>query len=210
MQKKPIIWILEDDDGAIFVYKESLGFRYELRFFEKIKDLRTALDAQKNLPQLMVLDLYLPDGCTLDHITGLKAICPLNLPPFLVVSSLDDLDALRKCFALGALDYLTKPFKKNELITKLERFLEHKKQMGPAELKEKLTKMEYKIFEALWNIRPESITRDKLNKVIWEKTSISSNTLDVHLVNLRKKLNESGYDIETASKGKLLYLREIK
>ena len=50
--------------------------------------------------------------------------------PTFIVSSVDDLDVMRFCFKEGVLDYLTKPFRPNELLVKIENIF--KKEDGKA------------------------------------------------------------------------------
>ena len=118
-----LIWILEDDKNCQFVYEQVLDFRYKTRYFESIDTFAAALrECRDNLPALIIADLLLPDGNFLNFLTESKENELLTIP-FIIVSSIDDIDALRFCFNEGALDYLTKPFKKNEILVKIENIL---------------------------------------------------------------------------------------
>ena len=69
-----------------------------------------------------------------------------------------------------------------------------------------LTRKELKIIETIIETPNMVIQRDELQKIIWGRF-ISANTLDVHLCNLRKKLKDSRYQINSLDSGKLV-LRE--
>ena len=116
------IWILEDDKGCQFVYEQTLDHRYKTRYFTKIADFQEALSSTEHNPALIIADLMLDDGNFMTYLNDSKDN-RLVVTPFIIVSSIDDIDALRFCFMEGALDYLTKPFKKNELIVKIENIL---------------------------------------------------------------------------------------
>ena len=120
------IWILEDDPGARSVYGEILNFEYTLRFFDHLGDFGAAKHVCSSSggagPHLVIADLRLPDGDFLEFL-GREETASVLTCPLIIVSSVDDLDVLRSCFLEGALDYLTKPFAKNELIFRVERIL---------------------------------------------------------------------------------------
>ncbi len=208
------IWILEDDPETIFVYHEIFDIRYQLNVFSTLEELQLALinssiekgNETYSLPELLIADLRLPDGNFLEFL-GRENIPRFLSIPFLIVSSYDDIDILRTCFDEGAIDYLTKPFKKIELIVKAERHLKKNNSSiidGAAEnftfepetlaLKRgnhifaQLTARELQIFSVLHRSRGQMISRQRIQSEVWRETKVSSKALDVHLFNLRKKL----------------------
>lgn len=216
MRSNESIWILEDDEGARFVYQQSLGFRYHLQFFENLAALTQKTSqlssGQAQLPDLIIADLRLPDGDFLNYVTQQNGLLILNTP-FLVVSSVDDLDVLRACFEEGAGDYLTKPFSKNELIVKVQRILnkpvvKEQFELDPMTLRVKkqdaagetdfaqLTARELQIFSVLRQNLGTGISRKELLKKVWDNTAVTSKTLDVHLFNIRRKLAKIGIEIK--------------
>lgn len=58
-------------------------------------------------PDLLLLDLYLPDGNGLDLISGLRGD---RQPDFIVITAARDIDSVRRAIRLGAVYYLVKPF----------------------------------------------------------------------------------------------------
>lgn len=206
------LWILEDDPSARMIYEEMLEMRYHLRFFESLESFRNGLNSVP-LPHLCIADLRLSDGNFLNFLQEQ----PKNLSfriPFLVVSVLDDLDILRACFKDGALDYLSKPFRKNELIVKIERFMETPSAsrkiptldlvLDPESLQVKignhdgvqLTAKELQIFSLLSQAAGQPLSRQEVKLKVWGDINVSPKTFDVHLFHLRRKLRNLGIEIK--------------
>ena len=206
MTAKKTIWIIEDELDCQFIYTEVLELRYDLKFFKSIKEIKKHIvDSDDNKkPDLLIADIRLPEESFLSFLeSDFKHF--LNNVTFIVVSSLDDLDALRICFEKGCSDYITKPFGKCELIVKVERLLSESK-VEPSDYdevivnKEKfsisfmdkestpLTMKEFQIFNTLMLAEDKTIKRKELLKKVWGDVTVTSKTLDVHMFNLRKKL----------------------
>ncbi len=207
------IWILEDDKGCQFVYEQTLNHRYKVRYFTKIADFEESLTKTENTPALIIADLMLDDGNFMSHLNKSKD-SKLMVIPFIIVSSIDDIDALRFCFMEGALDYLTKPFKKNELIVKIENILSgasmrtantvqaHKMMNLDGHEIESLTSKQKQLLSLFLSSPGRMISRDDILEQVWGDTSVHPKTIDVHLYNLRRKLNEYGYIIRSEGGGK--------
>jgi response regulator of citrate/malate metabolism len=71
-------------------------------------------------PDLVLLDLYLPDQHGLDLIRTLECA---HRPDFLVITAARDLPTVRRAMQLGAVHYLVKPFGFNQLRTRLTTYL---------------------------------------------------------------------------------------
>ena len=206
------IWILEDDKGCQFVYEQTLDHRYKTTYFTKIADFREALSESETTPSLIIADLMLDDGNFMTYLNESKDK-RLMTTPFIIVSSIDDIDALRFCFMEGALDYLTKPFKKNELIVKIENIISgsirqansvqaHKTMNLDGNEIENLTSKQKQLLSLFLNSPGRVVSRDDILEQVWGDTSVHPKTVDVHLYNLRRKLNEVGYIIRSEGGGK--------
>ncbi len=205
MRLRENIWILEDDPGAVFVYGEMLGASYDIANFTKLSGLRDALEGDTPWPDLLIADLQLPDGSFLDLLRGQHLLDGL---PYLVVSSSDDLKTLQECFHHNATDYLTKPFSHNELRFKIERILTDQKERNrraPISIDARsftvhveghaavtLTGKEFQIISMLVNAENMAVPRGELISKIWGEVDTSAKTLDVHLHNIRRKLQPLG------------------
>jgi len=209
------IWIVEDDSESRMIFQEILELRYSLEVFESLRELRLALTEAKRGarvgPDLILADLRLGDGNFLEFL-GIEETATLLTCPFIVISSYDDVDILRACFDEGAMDYLTKPFAKAELIVKIERILRAAGKAEPEPGPERgswpgirfdpeilsvgrdgqspvqLTARELRIFWILYRARGELVSRQQIKEQVWPNALVSGKTLDVHIFNLRAKL----------------------
>jgi len=200
------IWILEDDVASHFVYEEIFNLRYSITFFENTKDFKTALESKASKPDLVIADLKLPGKSFLDFLASADTETVFSFP-FMIVSSVDDIDILRTCFEEGALDFISKPFGKSELIYKVEQIFNKNNNtkniqndsnliIDPTTMKVTrgdnlfalLTAKELQILSAFIQSPTKEITRKKLVASVWGIVHVGSKTLDVHLFNLRKKL----------------------
>lgn len=219
MKTSRVIWVLEDDPSAQFVYKEILAFRYDLHIFESMAAFRQAI-SNANIPRadLMIIDLHLPDDSFLSFLQTQAGQESTKNIPFMVVSSIDDLDALRNCYEGGANEYISKPFAKSELIVKIERILAKPRlangSSGHQEVfldpttftversgvrSEILTAKEYKILAILLNAKDHRATRQEIQDLVWPETDISAKSMDQHFFHLRKKINATGIEISFSS-----------
>lgn len=201
------LWILEDDRGCQFVYEQTLDHRYQTRYFRSLQDFIQALKSEGPKPALIIADLMLSDGNFLEFLTNSES--DILVIPFIIVSSVDDIDALRFCFKEGALDYLTKPFKKNELLVKIENVLvgqrkspevlTHESVMVDGVEIEGLTTKQTQLVGLFLREDNRTVTRQSILENVWGKTNVHPKTVDVHLYNLRRKLH--GYGLMIRSDG---------
>jgi len=204
------VWILEDDPGCQFIYRECLDQKYELVIFESLEAFSNQI--QKTRPDLLLVDLKLKDGNFLNYLRS-DASHQIAQNDFIVISSSEDIEILRTCFEHGASDYLTKPFTRSELTVKIERLLSssfHSESvqfdgllLEPVKglIKEgfkkevQLTLKEMQLFSVLCQSKSTGITRDEVYRIVWKDLKISPKTFDVHLVHLRRKLAAFGVKV---------------
>ncbi|RYZ64230.1 MAG: response regulator transcription factor, partial [Proteobacteria bacterium] len=202
---------VEDDPGSQFVLEETLGLRYKIQSFDSLATLDRALLQTMGMPNLLIADLRLGDGISVDYLKN-RAFCNQPPIPFLVISSLDDLDFLREAYRTGALDYIAKPFTKNELIAKVERALNllidqpessahaasarrswvtidgpRLRVVGKNGEFVSLTAKEFKIFSLLYHAGV-FVSRATMLEDVWGDVQVDAKVLDVHVFNLRRKL----------------------
>lgn len=224
MKSDKVIWIVEDDASAVFIYEDILKLRYQLKIFRELNPFVEALKSTSSLPDILITDLRLGEQSFLDFLTSEESIDYLKMP-FIIVSSIDDLDVLRLCFDEGAVDYLTKPFVKTELLVKVERLLSRSASpknslqevaqhpladgeivLDPYSLTLKrlpdrivhLTAKElqiYSLFSRAYQ-KNEAVSRCDLMQEVWGNTNVASKSLDVHLFHLRKKLQVLGIKLD--------------
>lgn len=211
-----MIYCVEDDDSIreLIIYTlQATGF--QAYGFAQGTELYAALE--KEIPQLILLDIMLPDE---DGLTILKKLKKSeqtrNIPVIMATAKGTEYD---KVIGLdnGADDYLAKPFGMMEMVSRIKAVLrrtekekQHELSCGGIQLNleqrqviagEKLVNLTHKEFELLLYLMHNQgivLTREKIMDKIWGYDGeIESRTLDVHIRSLRQKLGEYGEKIET-------------
>ncbi|MDY4670169.1 MAG: response regulator transcription factor [Oliverpabstia sp.] len=212
---KPLILVVEDDSSVKNLITTTLK-AHEYRYLAAINGETAILDASSHNPDIVLLDLGLPD---MDGIEVIKKIRSWSNMPIIVISArsedTDKIDALDA----GADDYLTKPFSVEELLARLrvtQRRLLMMKNESPVEsslfqngdlridyaagcafLGEEelhLTPIEYKLLCLLSRNVGKVLTHTYITQNIWGSSwenDIAS--LRVFMATLRKKI-EKGED----------------
>lgn len=181
--------------------------QFDIKFFQSFEDFRRDYVQNDSAPDLIIADILLEDG----HFFKLLNESDLTLNiPYLVISSSSDLESFRNAFEAGAIDYLLKPFNKNEILAKVERHLlkieernnESSKSLEALKLDlASFTNKEIKIIESFNISEDKTLHRNEIIKLIWKNIAIHPNTLDVHIYNLRKKLKPYNYGIKSIGNG---------
>jgi diguanylate cyclase (GGDEF)-like protein/PAS domain S-box-containing protein len=104
----PLVLIIDDDAGMRLLIGESLqhaGFATE-----EAEDGSTGLAAFQRLrPDVVVLDVNMPDMNGFDMCAGLRKLPVGATTPVLMVTGLDDVDSINRAYEVGATDFITKP-----------------------------------------------------------------------------------------------------
>lgn len=179
---------------------------YCVRTAPTLADARVAITAVP--PTLVVLDLTLPDGDGLDLCRSLRETSDAYV---LVLSGRDEEIDKVLGFKLGADDYLTKPFSPRELAARMEALLRRSRsQVAPDEraigdirinpsAREvaargepiELTRIEFDILDVFTAHPKRVFTRSQLIERVWGADWYTDeHTVDVHIANLRKKLDK--------------------
>ncbi len=154
---------------------------------------------------LVILDISLPDGSGIEVFKDLKV--KMNAP-IIFLTAIDNEDTIVKCFELGADDYITKPFRTRELISRINRLLKKDNrnvltykdleiQTDSARVfknKEELffTPLEYKILIMFLSNINKIITREQILDKIYDMSGnfVNDNTLTVYIKRIREKVGE--------------------
>jgi DNA-binding response OmpR family regulator len=173
---------------------------------------RSVREAQAidNTPDLVLLDLGLPDGDGLDLARELRAEWP-ELPIIMLTARDEELDVVIGLDA-GAIDYVTKPFRLAELLARIRAQLRQPDYLAGqrvitdgdvvvqidarrvllrgAEIA--IRAREFDLLVELLNNRGVVVTREDLMSRIWDEYwSGSTKTLDAHVASLRRRLGEA-------------------
>ena len=177
--------------------------------------------ARKKKPDLVILDLMLPDISGNEVCRQMKADDKLRGVPILMLTAkADEVDRIVG-FELGADDYVTKPFSVRELILRVRAILRGRQ--GAPEIKETgsraiglirldvdahrcfvegkevpLTAMEFKLLLTLMERTGRVQSREQLLADVWGITAeVETRTVDTHVKRLREKLGAARDYIET-------------
>lgn len=114
MTKKKILIV--DDSNTNIVLLESLLTRNGYTVFTALNG-RQGLDSLGNiLPDLVILDLKMPDLGGFEFLEVLKSNVEWMDIPVVILSAVSDSDSIKKSLELGAADYLTKPLDPDKVI----------------------------------------------------------------------------------------------
>lgn len=207
------ILLVEDNKSII----EGLDYAftkngYQLSAKTNIEELNNYLTS--NTPDLIILDVSLPDGNGFDFYEN-------NLQkkdiPVIFLTACDDENDVIKGLNLGAEDYMTKPFSIKELLVRVNKILTRNKKSLVVRIKDisfdfdkmivykeeniiDLTSLEMKILYLLFENLRKVVRRNTILEKIWEWTGndVDDHTVTVYLKRIREKL---GTDIIVTVKG---------
>ncbi len=202
--------LVVEDDRTI-----ALGLEYSLQqegyTVTICNTVKQALETASIEPfDLYLLDLTLPDGSGYDICKKIKA---RGDAPVIFLTACDDEVNVVLGLDMGADDYITKPFRIRELLSRIRSVLRRYQQAGQSqnlielgnvqintmqakvskEGKEiPLTAMEYKLLLTLVNSQGKVLTRNQLLEGIWDIAGdfVNDNTLTVYIKRLREKLED--------------------
>lgn len=205
----PAILFVEDDATIAMGVEYSLkqdGFQVSLAY-----RLQEARDLLKHNPfDLVLLDLGLPDGSGYELCKEIRAA---GDTPIIILSARDEETSIILGLDLGADDYLTKPFRLRELISRMKAVLRRR---GPLDAADRtltcgdvtvvtqqakvyknghevtLTALEYRLLLALVANQGRVLTRSQILAHIWDvdEDFVNDNTLTVYIKRLREKLED--------------------
>jgi len=124
-RKQPHILIVDDGEINIYVLEKILSeHNYDIA---TMRDGQSALEyAKKYFPDLILLDIIMPLVDGYEVCKRLKANETTKNIPIIFLSAMTDVDSLEKGFDVGGQDYLIKPFKPKELISRVKTHLDLK------------------------------------------------------------------------------------
>jgi len=108
MDRQKTIMIVDDTEMNIVILVEALKEDYDL--IVAINGLEAIEILEEQKPDLILLDIMMPEMNGYEVLEGLKTQSTLEHIPVILLSAITDSDSKTKGFSLGAVDYITKPF----------------------------------------------------------------------------------------------------
>src|SRR5262249_21340161 len=122
-----VILVVEDDpDQAALAELRLTMAGYQVHSVDRAKALSAYLRQQKR-PDLLLLDVMLPDGNGFDILAQLRGRPEFSTLPIVLLTAKAELVDIRNGLALGADGYITKPYSKNQLAEVIHHILKHSK-----------------------------------------------------------------------------------
>ena len=107
--RRATVLIVDDDPLSIEVLAEALGGDYDIRFATNGTQALQMIEAPGDLPELVLLDMMLPDMDGYTLYARMKANAATRELPVIFVTSMNDSVSEAKGLEMGAADYITKP-----------------------------------------------------------------------------------------------------
>ena len=208
LERDARVLIVEDDEDIAQVLQRSLRMEgYETRV---ARDGEMALDmAAEYIPDLVVLDLGLPK---IDGMEVARRLRAADDVPILMLTARDAIESRVDGLDAGADDYLVKPFERQELLARLRALLRRRPPRGSASLVVsdlslnpathevfrgeraiELTQREFELLEYLMRNERIVVARQRLLEDVWGYDPFATtNTIEVFVSNLRRKLESEG------------------
>lgn len=137
--RKPSVLVIDDSLETLVVFSKALATDFEVRTSTSGSEgLGLAI---KDPPDLILLDVLMPDAHGFDVFRQFKAVKKLQGVPVMFISGLGDLDNVGQGLALGAVDYLVKPLNVNIVRQRISNLLEREHLRKEVELHRDMLEM---------------------------------------------------------------------
>lgn len=211
--------LVVDDDIAI---NELIKINLELQGYQIIQafnGIEGFALAKQEMPSLIILDVMMPevDGFTVAQ--RIRQCDEISETPIIMLTALSELNNKVNGFNIGVDDYLTKPFETEELIVRVRALLKRTSQIPKTtairdlltykeitllpetysvqinDKIQKLTPIEFDIFNLLFQNHGNMVSAQKLLKEVWGyEPDDSVETIRVHIRHLRTKIDKISGD----------------
>lgn len=217
-----LLLLVEDDDTLGMTLEVSLrGVGHQTRWCRSLQSAREALD--EHPPDLVLLDLGLPDGHGLDLCREMRDAG--SIIPIVALTAQGTLHARVEGLSAGADDYVTKPFELTELLARIEAQLRRKRWHGPGDRVRvgrleidwqrreawkddepvAMTELELRLLRYLVERAGQVVSREELLARVWgQAPTTRTRTVDVFMARLRRYIED-----DTSSPKHLINVRGV-
>ncbi|MDB5236906.1 MAG: Two-component system, OmpR family, response regulator [Parcubacteria group bacterium] len=203
------ILIVEDEAKLAEALKKGLELKgFTVDWLSDSEKARTRIMLYRDEYDLILLDLMLPgiDGATICRDVRAEGVTT----PIIILTARDETEQKVDLLNLGADDYIAKPFSFDEVVARMNAVLRRPSETLPTTLKVRdieldpgkhtvkkdgkeiaLTLKEFSLLEFFMRHPNEALKREQVLDHVWSfDFPAFSNVLDVHMKNLRKKLDD--------------------
>jgi two-component system, OmpR family, KDP operon response regulator KdpE len=205
---QPLVLVVEDEPQMRRFLRASLT-SHGYRFIEAASSSEAVMMVSSHNPDIVLLDLGLPDGDGIDVVRQLRE---WSRTPIIVISARGRQEDKVAALDTGADDYLTKPFDVNELLARIRVGLRHAQGARPPAEQQAFTigdlridlvrrevsvrgcqihptPIEYKLLVLLAQNAGRVLTYSQILREIWGPTHANqTHHVRVHMAELRKKI----------------------
>jgi len=116
------VLVVDDEEFILSLLRNGLSENgFEVVTAKNGFDAILAVEEQK--PDIVITDIMMPKLTGLEFLKAIKNNEQTRKIPVFLISALDEADRVQEGLSLGAIDYITKPFKINEIVGKIRHFL---------------------------------------------------------------------------------------
>ncbi len=215
MSQTRTLLLVDDDDDLREALAEQLEQEGDFTVRQAATGAAGLASAQADRPDLILLDVDLPDGDGRDLCARLRAD-DVSCPILMLTGAVEDADAIRGLDS-GADDYIVKPFRFAVLLARIRAHLRSHEasenavfRIGPyafhpaqkllieeaepmgrgrSARKIRLTEKESNILRYLYRARGQAVAREELLAEVWGyNAGVTTHTLETHVYRLRQKV----------------------
>lgn len=107
--------------------KDLIAIGFDPNNIYQVEDLMSFIKLVKNLrPDLIISDWNLPDGTGFDLLKKIKSVSSLKDIPFMLCTTMDEINNILDAISAGASEYVVKPWKAEEVEKKVKTVLKIK------------------------------------------------------------------------------------
>jgi two-component system, OmpR family, response regulator len=189
----PKILVIDDDKENLELLSEFLRGRYEV---ETTSDPQAAIQsAIQSPPALAIIDIDMPIMNGFEVCETLRASGNCAQMAIVFLTSDAQAASMQRALKLGADDYVLKPFRVNDLLTRIEF------RLAQAHVEKdhvtRLTPQAFRVLQTLMRNEGRVLGRDQLLELAWQDEDASDRSVDLHVFRLRKLLAGWNYEIGT-------------